>query len=70
MYANQRQRINQRPKAYNQGMTEDQVAWSRHAAYYPPKRDYGYDTSLSGVSGQPPFAPLLSKLYHWRELAY
>ncbi|MEZ5066553.1 MAG: pilus assembly PilX N-terminal domain-containing protein [bacterium] len=52
----------------NIGMTADEVAWVKHAEYSPPYRDYGYDPSLSGMSGQPPFAPLVSKLYLWQEV--
>ena len=38
---------------YNSGMLSGEVAWSKHAAYSPPYRDYGYDPSLAGMSGQP-----------------
>jgi hypothetical protein len=53
---------------YNSGIQPSEVAWSKHAAYSPPYRDYGYDASLSGLAGQPPFAPLVSKLYLWQEV--
>ena len=53
---------------YNGTMTADEIAWSKHAEYSPPYRDYGYDPSLAGMSGQPPFAPLVSKLYLWQEV--
>jgi hypothetical protein len=53
---------------YNSTLQANEVAWSKHAAYSPPYRDYGYDPSLSGMSGQPPFAPLVSKLYLWQEV--
>lgn len=53
---------------HNTGMTGTEIPWSKHAAYSPPYRDYGYDPSLSGMSGQPPFAPLVSRLYLWQEI--
>jgi hypothetical protein len=53
---------------YNSGIQPDEVAWSKHAEYSPPKRDYGYDPGFSGMAGQPPFAPLVSKLYLWQEV--
>jgi hypothetical protein len=53
---------------HNATIQPHETAWSKHAAYSPPTRDYGYDTALSGMSGQPPFAPLVSKLYLWQEV--
>jgi hypothetical protein len=52
----------------NAGMSPEEIAWSKHAAYSPPYRDYGYDPSLAGMAGQPPFAPLVSRLYLWQEV--
>ncbi|MDP7032759.1 MAG: pilus assembly PilX N-terminal domain-containing protein [Gemmatimonadota bacterium] len=52
----------------NAGILPEEVAWSKHAAYSPPHRDYGYDPSLAGMSGQPPYAPLVSRLFLWREV--
>ena len=45
-----------------------EVAWIRHAAYQPPERDYVYDTSLQGMSGQPPFTLLTGRIYLWQEI--
>ncbi len=53
---------------YNSGILPGEVAWSKHAEYSPPYRDYGYDPAFAGMSGQPPFAPLVSKLYLWQEI--
>jgi Tfp pilus assembly protein PilX len=53
---------------YNTGIQPGEVAWSKHSAYSPPTRDYGYDPSLAGLAGQPPFAPLVSKLFLWQEI--
>lgn len=52
----------------NDGIRPGEIAWSKHAAYSPPYRDYGYDPAFSGMSGQPPFAPLVSRLYMWQEV--
>ena len=52
----------------NTGMSDDEIAWTKHASYSPPYRDYGYDPAFSGMSGQPPFAPLVSRLYLWQEV--
>jgi len=53
---------------YNSGILPEEVAWTKHAEYSPPVRDYGYDSALSGLAGQPPFAPMVSKLYLWQEI--
>jgi hypothetical protein len=53
---------------YNSGILDHEVAWSKHAEYSPPYRDYGYDPAFAGMAGQPPFAPLVSKLYLWQEI--
>ncbi len=53
---------------YNTGMNPGETAWTKHSAYNPPFRDYGYDPSLAGMSGQPPFAPFVSRLYLWQEV--
>ena len=45
---------------WNSTLPDGQIAWSKHAAQSPPRRDYGYDPSFAGVSGQPPFAPPVS----------
>ncbi len=52
----------------NAGIQAGETPWTRHAAYSPPFRDYGYDPSLAGMSGQPPFAPFVSRLYLWQEV--
>jgi hypothetical protein len=52
----------------NSAIQPGEVAWSKHSEYSPPARDYRYDASLSGMAGQPPFAPLVSKLYLWEEI--
>jgi hypothetical protein len=52
----------------NSGIRPDQIAWTKHAAYDPPDRDYAYDPSLAFAAGQPPFAPLVSKLFLWQEI--
>ena len=59
---------NMADNVYNSGIQPDEIAWSKHAEYSPPKRDYGYDPGFSGMAGQPPFAPLVSKLYLWQEI--
>lgn len=46
---------------------ESEVAWQRYQAYSPPYRDYGYDASLMGLSGQPPLAPRVSHISSWQE---
>lgn len=61
-FANMTERVD------NSTLDPDEVAWQIHAGYWPPRRDYGYDPSLAGLSGQPPFAPLVSKLYLWQEV--
>jgi hypothetical protein len=61
-FANMTERID------NTTLSPGEVAWQIHAGYWPPRRDYGYDPSLGGLSGQPPFAPLVSKLYLWQEI--
>jgi hypothetical protein len=53
---------------YNSSMGPGEIAWYKHAEYSPPYRDYGYDPSLAGMAGQPPFAPLVSRLYLWQEI--
>jgi hypothetical protein len=53
---------------YNSSLGPNEIAWSKHAEYSPPYRDYGYDPSLAGMAGQPPFAPLVSRLYLWQEV--
>ena len=53
---------------YNNTIQPHEVAWSKHAEYQPPRRDYGYDPAFAGMAGQPPFAPLVSKLYLWQEI--
>lgn len=52
----------------NSGIQPGETPWTKHSAYSPPFRDYGYDPSLAGMSGQPPFAPFVSKLYLWQEI--
>lgn len=53
---------------WNSTLTDEQIAWVKHSSYSPPRRDYGYDPSFAGMSGQPPFAPLVSRLYLWQEV--
>jgi hypothetical protein len=53
---------------HNTGILPTEIAWSKHAAYSPPYRDYAYDPAFSGMAGQPPFAPLVSRLYMWQEV--
>lgn len=54
---------------HNTGMASGETPWTKHSVYSPPFRDYGYDPALAGLSGQPPFAPFVSKLYLWQEVA-
>lgn len=53
---------------WNSSIQSGEIAWSKHSEYSPPHRDYGYDPSFAGMSGQPPFAPLVSKLFLWQEI--
>ncbi|MEZ5064243.1 MAG: pilus assembly PilX N-terminal domain-containing protein [bacterium] len=53
---------------YNSGIAPEETPWIRNTAYAPPERDYGYDPSLSGMSGQPPFTLLTGRIYLWQEL--
>ncbi|MBZ0269095.1 hypothetical protein K8I85_13130, partial [bacterium] len=53
---------------WNSTLTDAEIGWVKHASYNPPRRDYGYDPSFAGMSGQPPFAPLVSRLYLWQEV--
>jgi Tfp pilus assembly protein PilX len=52
----------------NADIAPHEIGWSKHAEYSPPRRDYGYDPALAGLAGQPPFAPLVSRLYLWQEV--
>ncbi len=54
----------------NSGIQPGEVGWQLHDGYHPPQRDYGYDPALSGMAGQPPFAPLVARLYIWQEITY
>jgi hypothetical protein len=53
---------------HNSGIGTHEIGWSKHNEYIPPHRDYGYDPALAGFAGQPPFAPLVSRLYLWQEI--
>jgi len=52
----------------NSTIQPGEIGWTKNSEYSPPYRDYRYDSALSGMSGQPPFAPLVSKLYLWEEI--
>ncbi|GJM43567.1 MAG: hypothetical protein DHS20C21_04090 [Gemmatimonadota bacterium] len=52
----------------NSGIAPHEVAWIRKTAYAPPTRDYSYDPSLAGMSGQPPFTPMTGRIFLWQQI--
>ena len=52
----------------NSGIAPGEIPWVRHSAYTAPFRDYTYDNSLAGMTGQPPFWPISFKISLWQEI--
>lgn len=52
----------------NVGRGPDEEPWIRNGAYQPPQRDYGYDPSFAGKSGQPPFTILVGRIFLWQQI--
>ncbi len=52
----------------NVGKLPTEEGWIRHGAYSPPERDYAYDPSFSGKSGQPPFTILVGRIFLWQQI--